>query len=63
MELDLSGKTPPICRGCFDHGMEPPCSVGGRYKNVRQAKNKAKQCKKRRRDVAVEASRRRGRRG
>ena len=56
MELDLSGKTPlPICRGCFDDGMEPPCS-GGRRKNVRQAKNQAKQRKKRRRDVAVEDS-------
>eukprot|EP00984_Skeletonema_dohrnii_P021926 scaffold11058_cov118-Skeletonema_dohrnii-CCMP3373.AAC.10 len=57
IELDLGGKTPlSICRGCFDYGVEPPCS-GGRRKNVRQAKNQAKQRKKKQRDVAVEASR------
>ena len=59
-KFNLGGKTPlPICRGCFDDGVEPPCS-GGR-KNVRQAEMQKKQQKKRQRKDAEERGRRKSR--
>ena len=44
---DIGGKVPlTICRGCYDSGVEPPCSAG-RRKNVKQAKQQKKATKKR----------------
>ena len=59
-KFNLGGKMPlPICRGCFDDGVEPPCS-GGR-KNVRQAEMQKKQQKKRQRKDAEQRGRRKSR--
>ena len=47
-ERDVGGKIPlPMCRGCFESGVKPPCSVGGRT-NVKHATAQKKQQKKRR---------------
>ena len=55
-DRDLGGKTPlPICRGCYEDGVEPPCS--GARKNIQQAKKQKKKRKKRQSDEAVNSGR------
>jgi len=49
---NLGGKTPlPICRGCYDAGVETPFS--GARKNVQQAQKQRKRSKKRQSNEAV----------
>ncbi len=54
---DVSGKTPlTMCRGCFDSGVEPPCSV--KRTNAKQAIQQKESGKKRSMDKAVKSGRR-----
>eukprot|EP00957_Ditylum_brightwellii_P168260 12809541-Ditylum_brightwellii.AAC.1 len=50
--MDLGGKTPlPICRGCYDAGIEPPFSSA--RKNLTQAGVQNERSKKRQINEAV----------
>ena len=53
---DVGGKNPlTICRGCFNDGVEPPCTGGRR--NVAQTMQQRKNAKKRRHDAVPSAGR------
>jgi len=53
---NLGGKTPlPICRGCYDAGVEIPFS--GARKNIQQAQKQRKRSKKRQSKEAVNSGR------
>ena len=48
---DLGGKTPlPMCKGCFNAGIKPPCS--GARTNLKHATTQKKQQKKRQKNQA-----------
>ena len=53
---DLGGKTPlPMCRGCFESGVKPPCS--GARVNVMQATAQKRSKKRRQMDQNARAGR------
>jgi hypothetical protein len=55
-ERDLGGKTPlPMCRGCFEAGVKPPCS--GARTNLKHATTQKKQKKRRHMNQAINAGR------
>jgi hypothetical protein len=57
-ERDLGGKTPlPMCRGCFEAGVKPPCS--GACTNFKHATTQKKQKKRRQMNHTINAGRRR----